>query len=257
MSVPEQQDDQYAAIAEAFSRLDNLPIRTLAEVPTFLAALGPLDGATVLDLASGTGFYSRLLAQHGARSVTGVDVSAAMVDSARARTAPTEPIDYLCHDLAEPLSLGQFDVVTASFLLNYAATREELAGMCDNIVRHLRPGGRFVGNLLDSDYYRRPPFDTRYGIGLPWGGEDGEGGELAEGDELRFELHLDPTISATCYYWTNDTYRGALERAGLREVRFQPWRPSQAGVDALGSEFWQPWLDNTSHVVVTGRVPPA
>ncbi len=147
MGGSEQRGDQYAAVAAAFDELDRLPLRAMAEVPTFLARLGSVDGLDILDLACGTGFYSRLLLGNGARSVTGVDISTAMLDVAQSRSAPTDPVRYLRHNVAEPMNLGLFDVITASFLLNYAATRDELGAMCANIARHLRPGGRFIGNL--------------------------------------------------------------------------------------------------------------
>jgi hypothetical protein len=166
MGGSERPGDQYAAIAAAFDDLDRLPLRAMAEVPTFLAALGPVDGLDVLDLARG----------------------------------PTDPIRYLLHNVAEPMDLGQFDMVTASFLLNYAATRDELGAMCTNIGRHLRPGGRFVGNLTNSSFDPDRPHDDRYGLTISWA-------HPADGDELAFELRSTTTIAASCYYWTNDTYQ--------------------------------------------------
>jgi SAM-dependent methyltransferase len=41
--------------------------------------VGALDGKSVLDLACGFGFYTRLLKQHGAAQVLGVDISPEMI----------------------------------------------------------------------------------------------------------------------------------------------------------------------------------
>jgi SAM-dependent methyltransferase len=246
MGGSEQRGDQYAAIAAVFDEIDRLPLRAMAEVPTFLAGLGPVKALDVLDLACGTGFYSRLLHELGARSVTSVDISEAMLNVARSRSAPTDPVRYLCHNVAEPMDLGLFDVITASFLLNYAATRDELGAMCANTGRHLRPGGRFVGNLTNSDFDSDHPHDDRYGLTISWT-------HPTDGDELAFELRSTTTIRASCYYWTNDTYRAALHEAGLDGIEFHPWMPDQAGIDTLGAEFWRPWTANPTLMVVTAH----
>lgn len=248
MDGAEQGNDQYATIAAAYDDLDQLPLRRLAEVPTLLAALGPVSSLDVLDLACGTGFYSRLLLANGARRVTGVDISAAMLDIARARSAPTDPIRYLQRDLTEPIDLGQFDIVIASFLLNYAATRDQLSAMSSNIARHLRPGGRFAGNLTNSDYDPEHPHDNRYGFAISWT-------HPTDGDELAFQLHSTITITATCYFWSNDTYRTALYEAGLDGIQFHAWTPDQTGIDTLGTQFWQPWTTNPTLMVITAHHP--
>jgi SAM-dependent methyltransferase len=187
-----------------------------------------------------------LLLSNGARRVTGVDVSAAMLDVARTRGAPDDPIRYLRHDVAEPMDLGLFDIVTASFLLNYAATRDQLGAMCANIAKHLRPGGRFAGNLTNSDYDPDQPHDDRYGLTISWT-------HPADGDELAFRLRSSTTISASCYFWSNDTYRAALHEAGLDSVQFHPWTPGQAGMDTLGTQFWHPWTANPTLMVITAQ----
>ena len=48
---------QYDKIGEAFEGFKSLPLTQYAEVPGFLAMVGDVRGKSVLDLASGTGFY--------------------------------------------------------------------------------------------------------------------------------------------------------------------------------------------------------
>ena len=50
--------------------------------------LAPLAGMRVLDLGCGEGYVARLAAEAGAASVTGIDVSPAMVGNARASIPP-------------------------------------------------------------------------------------------------------------------------------------------------------------------------
>jgi 2-polyprenyl-3-methyl-5-hydroxy-6-metoxy-1,4-benzoquinol methylase len=70
---------------EYHRKQDCLPIKRLqatlkqAESYTFFRMVGALDGKRVLDLACGFGFYPRLLKQHGAAQVVGVDISPEMI----------------------------------------------------------------------------------------------------------------------------------------------------------------------------------
>ncbi|MGO4649921.1 class I SAM-dependent methyltransferase [Nocardia sp. 2YAB30] len=242
-------DDQYADLAEQYGEAEEMPIRIFAEFPTFFDAVGAVEGAAVLDLACGTGLYPRMLAQHGARHVTGVDVSAPMIEQARARTNPEDPISYEVFDVAAMPHLGEFDLVTAVFLLHYAKTSDELAAMCENIARQLRPGGRFVGTISNSDYDPDRPMDSRYGITYDWARR------IKDGDKYFCLLHLRSIMRLENYYWSRDTYTAMLEKAGLRDIEFHPWLPNKTGIQELGQEFWQPWIDNPMNVVITGQKP--
>nr|WP_275305802.1 methyltransferase domain-containing protein [Streptomyces yunnanensis] len=74
---------QYDEIGEAFEGFKSLPLAHYAEVPGFLAMVGDVRGKSVLDLASGTGFYSREFKRRGATEVLGIDISGEMVSVAR------------------------------------------------------------------------------------------------------------------------------------------------------------------------------
>lgn len=75
----------YDDIGEAFEGFKGLPLARYVEVPGFLALVGEVRGRSVLDLACGTGFYSREFKRRGASDVLGVDISGVMVAAARAR----------------------------------------------------------------------------------------------------------------------------------------------------------------------------
>src|SRR5208282_6570185 len=59
--------------------------------PLVLQELAPLTGKHVLDLGCGEGYVSRLLAQAGAQSVFGIDISSEMVGRARQVAASGAP----------------------------------------------------------------------------------------------------------------------------------------------------------------------
>lgn len=104
--------------------------------------------AKVLDLACGSGFYSRAFLDWGARSVVGVDISAAMLEEARAMSpADGDRITFIEADCSTPTAFpgGPFDIVFGAWLLNYAPTRAAMADYYRNIALNLMPGGRYVG----------------------------------------------------------------------------------------------------------------
>src|SRR5262245_6598559 len=82
---------EYDRIAEQYRDAKLQPWRLHLEVYTFLQLVGDLSGKAVLDLACGEGFYSRILKRHGAARVVGVDLSARMIELARAEEA-REPL---------------------------------------------------------------------------------------------------------------------------------------------------------------------
>jgi len=110
-----------------------------------LAIEAGLAGATVLDLACGSGRSSRALARRGAL-VTGVDISAAMVDRAcQVETADPLGIAYIVADAADPTAGavvgGPYDAVVCMWGLTDI---DNLGGVLDTVARVLRPGGFFV-----------------------------------------------------------------------------------------------------------------
>ena len=110
-----------------------------------MGLIGDLSEKSVIDIACGEGFYTRMLRQRGAKKVTGVDLSEGMIALARANEAQHQlGIEYVVGD-GRALDLGtEYDLAVAAYLLNYAQDRAELGAMCRGIARCLRPGGRFV-----------------------------------------------------------------------------------------------------------------
>ena len=212
---PKMTLDAYAAIAEAYVAEKSSIFRRLIESPTFEAALGRLDGRSVLDLACGGGQYARLAKHLGAGRVVGVDISEQMLAIAQ-RLEQEQPLgityvrgDVLSLDIPEQ---SAFDVVIAAYLLNHAETQEALAGMLRTIARSLRPEGRFVALVaaveLRSDEALAAASFRRIGS---WGGGDGDRYTFSIGEgEARFEI--------TNTHWSQRTYDRLLQDAGLCEI---------------------------------------
>src|SRR5690242_20823466 len=72
----------YDRIAEEYREAKRQPWRLHVECFTLCELVGTLRGESVLDLACGEGFYSRVLRRRGAGRVVGVDQSARMIELA-------------------------------------------------------------------------------------------------------------------------------------------------------------------------------
>jgi demethylmenaquinone methyltransferase / 2-methoxy-6-polyprenyl-1,4-benzoquinol methylase len=136
----------FDTIAPVYDRLNTLMTlgRDDAWRRAAVAATGLSPGATVLDVACGTGRLSALLAERVGPfgRVVGVDLSEGMIGRARADYRDLVQIEFeVGNALSLPFAGATFDAATIAFglrnLADFAAGFAELA-------RVVRPGGRVV-----------------------------------------------------------------------------------------------------------------
>jgi SAM-dependent methyltransferase len=150
-----QTGSRYDAIAEWYdqsigetggSRFEGI------EWPCLDRLLGDLRDRSVLDLACGQGFLSRILARRGAR-VIGIDLSVGLLDRARAREA-TNPLGivYVQDDATVLASQpdSRFDLVICRYAL---MDIPDLTATCRAVARVLEPSGRFVATITHPCFY--------------------------------------------------------------------------------------------------------
>jgi SAM-dependent methyltransferase len=129
------------------------PAQTEREIAFITRWLPQPDYTTVLDLCCGPGRHARPLARRGYR-VTGVDRNAAALAVAAAESS--NGIVYLQRDMRELESLpGSFDAAVClwqSFGYYDAATNAEILAQ---IARKLKPGGRFILDIYQRDFFER------------------------------------------------------------------------------------------------------
>jgi SAM-dependent methyltransferase len=145
-----------SALAAAGKDLDRLTPDDLAPLDEFhtrgraatvdLARLLGLTGAErVLDLGSGVGGPSRYLAHRFGCRVSGIDLTAAFVETAvmlAQRTSLAGKVEYRQGNaLALPYDDASFDVVWSQNVVMNIAERDRLYG---EIRRALKPGGRYA-----------------------------------------------------------------------------------------------------------------
>lgn len=232
---------QYDAIAEAYRDSKQLPFRTAIERYTLFEALGDVQGATVLDLACGAGFYTRLLKKAGAAAVTGVDVSREMIRLAE-REEALDPVGcaYVCQDVADfSPETRAADLVVAMYLLHYAGSREKLLRFLQVCREALRPGGRIVGF---NDNVMSPPRGTvswrKYGIE-----KTGPLSAPNEGDPIHYRFTNDDgrQFEFHNFFLKPETYADAFRETGFRDFR---WLGVSLEPGERSNPFWDDFLAN-------------
>ncbi|RXT56782.1 class I SAM-dependent methyltransferase [Lacticaseibacillus chiayiensis] len=105
------------------------------------AVLPDFNGKRVLDLGCGYGWHCRYAADHGAKSVLGIDTSAKMLAKATELTND-KLITYRQLDMQDIDQLpGKFDFILSSLAIHYI---DDYAGLVGKISDKLPVGGRFV-----------------------------------------------------------------------------------------------------------------
>lgn len=133
----------FNTVCEQYGRSN---LRFFANAAAHLPGLLNLQGdEQLLDVATGTGLASTLLAQHLPRGkVTGIDLSEGMLAQAkqRAKQMGLSNIEFQRMDMTRmDLPRDHFDVINTSFGVFFV---EDMDGLMKHLTTRLKPGGRFV-----------------------------------------------------------------------------------------------------------------
>ncbi|HJU20835.1 MAG TPA: class I SAM-dependent methyltransferase [Stellaceae bacterium] len=193
------------------------------EWPTLRALLPDLRGRRVLDLGCGFGWFCRWARGQGAACVLGVDISAKMLE--RAKAAGSDPaIRYVRADLERlALSAQSFDVVYSALVLHYIADLERLL---TDVYRWLMPGGSLVFSVEHPIFTApaAPQWSADAAGRRTWPVE----GYLNEG--RRVTDWLAPGVLK--YHRTLATYVNLLLRLGFALSRIEEWGPDAEQIAA-------------------------
>ena len=194
--------------------------RVGAFVPQLGAAaldlLDPQFGERILDVGCGDGTLTHKILERGA-TVVGIDNSPELGAVARAIG-----LDVRIGDAAEMAFDGEFDAAFSNAALHWMLEKTRVAGA---IVRALKPGGRFAGEM------------------------GGEGNLARMREALDAELVIRgyvPPVESGNWYPSAEEFAGIYEAAGFEQIDarlIERPTPLPYGVAAWVTTFRKGWLD--------------
>lgn len=221
--------------------------------------LGSLTGASVLDLATGTGIGLRLVRAAGASKLVGVDISPQMLEIAKVTTPGavfhtadcSKPLDEL---RLEPQS---FDVVLGVWLLNQCPSNVELAGMWANIAKYLKPGGKFVGIIENHDIVHPVGVQS-----FKYGAKESSVTEIENGQgwSVHIEFQTKPKIEIDGFRLKKEIFESEAKHAGMGEItyhapRMEHVREAVSGGFTVEKEvgWWNELLEEPPNFVIVSH----
>lgn len=190
--------------------------------------LPELKGRRVLDLGCGYGWHCRYASEQGASSVLGIDISAKMIEKARALTH-TDSVRYERVAIEDfEAATGSFDVVLSSLTLHYV---RDIAPLFSKVAALLKTNGVFCYSVEHPVFTARAQQDWWY---------DAEGnishwpvdGYFQEGRRTARFLGID----VIKYHRTVGSHFRALRAAGFQVENLIEPAPQEAMIRKMG---WQ------------------
>ena len=230
---------QYDHIGSKYEDYAHSATLKRAERHNIARLVGDLTGKRILDLACGTGYYTRWLKQHGAEEIHGMDISAEMIRVAN-QIENDQPlgITYKVGDAADLSGFGSYDLITAVWLFNYVKSEDEMVRMFQTCFDHLNSQGCLATYTINPSYNINGPNMTKYGIQIIR--ERIEEGRYA----LDGEFLTDPPAAITVYRWSQAVYEQAVNQAGFTSLTWQTSEVALEDTEHYGKEYWQDYYDN-------------
>jgi len=239
----------YNAEASNWKRDQRVLLSDFTARPFVLEELGPIAGAHILDLGCGEGYLARRLAEAGAASVFGVDISSQMVYTAR-QAIPAETTCAMAFEVSDAACFSQFpretfDRAMAVFLFNYLS-RAAMTSVMGRVRSLLAPGGRFVFTVPHPCFpYMGPPvapfFFATEGMNYFAGVDHTYEGKIWRRDGI--------PVPVRCVHKTFSDYFGALAASGFTLLpRIVELRVTEEHV-ALDPAFFEPLYGLPLHLL--------
>jgi SAM-dependent methyltransferase len=201
-----------AALFDRFARYYDDDYRTYTEDIAAILALAEESGGPVLELGCGTGRLLLPLAQAG-HSVTGVDISPALLDVARRKLAQTGPPGQVTlaegdlRSFALPRRDFAFAFCTSNTLMHLTTPQDQQTALA-NAARHLRPGGLLLVDLFHPDIARLMEVHGLMELADQW--QTAEGGQVLKWSVRTLDLAAQ--LQETLFLYDETTPDGLTRR---------------------------------------------
>lgn len=240
--------DKYAIDYSNFESLNG----KYAVTPSYLKLVGDLNGKSLLDIACGSGKFTRMFRDAGANPVFGTDISSKMIELAiteQKKSGNPNKITYLIYNAESMprINSNLFDIITCSYLFHYANSKDVLLKMALNVSNNLKKGGFLYALNTNPDIPLRT--NKKYGVSIT--GKE----PIKEGDELKLIFHSKNRKIGPfkMYHWKKNTYEDTLTKAGFSEIQWNDCEVSSKGVEKYGVAFWDEYNSGSHPVIIKAR----
>lgn len=251
----------YDSVASAYDIIWNVPACKILFplLDANLKQLGPWNGASVLDLACGTGIGLREMQNLGASKLVGIDISDEMLRVAKL-TSPNAGFELHHADCSRPLDhlglqKGSFDLVIAMWLLNYAEDKAQMAGMWQNIATYLKSNGKFVGIIQNQDVIHPSSMQGKW---EEYGARETNIQPLPSGDGFRMhvEFNTEPKVEFDTFVLKKEILEQEAKKAGLVDLQYvRPGEEAKTEIEGKSAEWWRELLvEYPNQLIIARRV---
>lgn len=200
--------------------------------PKVMELLEPVKGRRILDYGCGTGKVSKKFRDKGAQ-VIGVDVSLPMLDIAKKDDASGIDYRHIASGNMDFLEEASVHDAFAAFVFCNVDTRTAAVAIMRNVLRLLKPGGRFI--VLNANW---EDCNGREFISYHFDRVEG----LASGQKVGLVLKSATPLRVENYFWSAGDYRSMLEEAGFHAVNCHKPLAAGDGVDWQGEDKYPLFL---------------
>lgn len=243
--IPNTEATGYEGLADTYKKTKQLTCRVFFEFPTVEFLLQEISpGGSVLDLGCGGGFYLSYILKRKA-SVEAIDLSEDQIALAQQEFGDHPQVKLSVADARYYRSSKIFDVVTGFWLLNYAATRQDLEQFLETIAISMKPDGVFVG-VNDNPFNCEQAYPGYQKYGFIKECEP----PRREGSKVIYNIFEPTQMKITNYWWKPETYQAAALSVGLK-LEFLPVHSAKDV--SSNPEFWQFFQENPPFIAIKAR----
>lgn len=232
--------NDYDKLSDDYVKAHQKPDMKYSMVPTALSIVGNLESKIVVDVGCGDGFFTKEFAK-SAKFVYALDNSEAQI----AKAVDEHNVMYYLADMST-FNYPDSDVIFSPFVLNYLQGKRELKELFGWFYDALVDGGRYTG-IIDKP--QSTLHDNRkYGSVKRL--DKLEEGEPMTVDLFNCDEHI---VTLHSFYHTKETIEELLSEVGFADVTWHTPIVLPLGVEVMGEEFWQGYVENCDLAYFSAR----
>ncbi|KAL4726552.1 hypothetical protein ACLX1H_005439 [Fusarium chlamydosporum] len=245
---------QYDSFAPKYASVEQLPCSKL-EGQLVQNALGDCTGLKVLDLGGGSGLHARKAIDAGATVVDVVDISLEMMrvgQEIETRLGRKDRVRWFEANVTKPvteqvdLEKDGYDIIMANWVFDHATSVSELRSMYENVIKNLKPGGKFIGVRAKSIRAQYMSYG-KYGVTFT------DVTKIPGGLKYHVNCVTEPPFSfeATSMESTYSLSDDIGKELGLVEIKVALAEDTELVKN--DREFWEDYLKDPNFIVVVAK----